>query len=57
MCIKHGTQYEISLEVELLNVGLVEMSKGEYALVIVMLVRRTILAIGLNAARVDIIVR
>ncbi len=55
-CMKHDTQYKISLEVELLNVGLVELSKGEYALATMMPTRRTFLAIGLNATCVEIIV-
>jgi hypothetical protein len=54
--MKHDTQYKISLEVELLNVGLVELSKGEYALATMMPTRRTFLAIGLNATCVEIIV-
>jgi len=54
--MKHDTQYKISLEVELLNVGLVEQSKGEYALTIVMPIRRTFLVIVLNVACVEIII-
>jgi len=55
--MKHDAQYEISLKVELLNASLVELSKGEYALTIVMPVRKTFSAIVLNAACVEIIVR
>jgi hypothetical protein len=54
--MKHDAQYEISLKVELLNVGLVELSKGEYALTIVMPIR-TFLVIVLNVACVEIITR
>ncbi len=54
--MKHDAQYEILLKVELLNVGLVELSKGEYALTIVMPIR-TFLVIVLNVACVEIITR
>jgi hypothetical protein len=56
-CIKHNAQYKISLEVELLNVGLVELFKGEYDLTIVTPVRNIFLVIGFNATCVEVIVQ
>jgi hypothetical protein len=55
--MKHDAQYKISLKVELLNVSLVELFKCEYVLTIMMPIRRTFLAIVLNVACVEIIVR